>query len=203
MSASPSPALDAALPAGDIVGLLAEGDRLRVVAALVLGATSAADVARVAGVDARRGGRALARLVDGGLVESDGHGYRLLEEEIRLSARAAAAAGAPAVDEHEGVAPEAARVLRAFVREGRLLSISAVRSKRLVVLDLLAQAFEPGLRYPEAAVNLMLGMWHPDAAALRRYLVDEGILARADGIYWRVGGTVSLDEAALDGQAES
>jgi len=30
---------------------------------------------------------------------------------------------------------------------------------------------------------------HPDTAALRRYLVDEGILARDRGDYWRAGGT--------------
>jgi len=33
---------------------------------------------------------------------------------------------------------------------------------------------------------------HPDHAALRRYLVDEGFLERAGGIYWRTGGTVEL-----------
>jgi hypothetical protein len=30
---------------------------------------------------------------------------------------------------------------------------------------------------------------HPDTAALRRYLVDEGILDREHGEYWRAGGT--------------
>ena len=40
-------------------------------------------------------------------------------------------------------------------------------------------------------VNLKLGLWHADTASLRRYLVDEGFLDRADGVYWRSGGTVS------------
>jgi len=39
-------------------------------------------------------------------------------------------------------------------------------------------------------VNLVLGRWHADTAALRRYLVDEGFLDRADRQYWRTGGTV-------------
>jgi hypothetical protein len=34
----------------------------------------------------------------------------------------------------------------------------------------------------------MLQMYHPDHAALRRHLVDEGFLTRADGVYWRTGG---------------
>ena len=63
--------------------------------------------------------------------------------------------------------------------------------KRLVILDLLAQEFEPGRRYSEPMVNLMLGKWHADTAALRRYLVDEGFLDREAGEYWRSGGTVT------------
>jgi hypothetical protein len=38
----------------------------------------------------------------------------------------------------------------------------------------------------------MLSAFHPDYAALRRYLVDESLLAREGGTYWRVGGTVEV-----------
>ncbi len=85
------------------------------------------------------------------------------------------------------------RVLRAFLdADGRLTAIPAKRSKRLVVLDLLARVFEPGQRYPELEVNALLRAFHDDVAALRRYLVDEGFLDRADGVYWRTGGSVDL-----------
>ena len=57
------------------------------------------------------------------------------------------------------------------------------------MLDWLAQRFDPGRRYPEATVNLITRAVHPDTAALRRYLVDEGILDREHGEYWRTGGT--------------
>ena len=146
-----------AIPPGEVVGLLADGDRLRVVAALVLGSTSLAEVQDRTGLGARAAGRALARLVDAGLVESDVHGFRLREEELRLSGREAAASRRVADEEHGDQPPEVARVLRAFVRDGRLLSIPAAKSKRLVVLDLLAQEFEPGRRYSEKQVNLILG----------------------------------------------
>ena len=181
--------MDGAIPPAEVVGLLADGDRLRVVAALVLGATTVADVTDATDLDVRRAGTALSRLVDGGLVEHDVHGYRVLEEELRLSAREVAAARS-AEPEHGGAPPEVARVLRAFVKDGRLVSIPAARSKRLVILDRLAQEFEPGTRYSEKMVNLMLGRWHADTAALRRYLVDEGFLDRAGGRYWRSGGSV-------------
>ncbi|MBB2987001.1 DUF2087 domain-containing protein [Terracoccus luteus] len=83
-------------------------------------------------------------------------------------------------------------VLRAFVApDGTLTGIPTRIRKRLVVLDLLAQEFEPGRRYDETSVNNTLRAHHPDVAALRRYLVEEGFLDRADGQYWRSGGTVS------------
>ena len=73
---------------------------------------------------------------------------------------------------------------------GRLELMPAKRSRRLVVLDQVARTFEPGHRYPEREVNDVLRTFWPDYAALRRYLVDEGFLDRADGVYWRAGGTV-------------
>ena len=99
----------------------------------------------------------------------------------------------PSSDEHADRPEEMRRVFDAFVRDGRLTQIPTNRQKRLVVLDWLAQEFEPGTRYSEPMVNLILGKRHPDTAALRRYLVDEGLLDRAGGEYWRAGGTVELD----------
>jgi hypothetical protein len=82
-------------------------------------------------------------------------------------------------------------VLRAFIGpDGSLTAIPTKMRTRLVVLDLLAQEFEPGERYDETQVNNALCAYHHDVAALRRYLVDEGFLDRADGLYWRSGGTV-------------
>ena len=83
-------------------------------------------------------------------------------------------------------------MLRAFLdAQGRLHTIPARRGKRRVVLDHLAQSFEVGVHYPEAEVDARLREFHPDHAALRRYLVDEGFLDRADGSYWRCGGTLT------------
>jgi hypothetical protein len=85
-----------------------------------------------------------------------------------------------------------AAVFRAFFEQGRLKAMPAKRSKRLVVLDSIARVFEPGLRYSETDVNAFLRAFHPDYAMLRRYLVDEGFLARDHGVYWRIGGTVDV-----------
>jgi hypothetical protein len=81
-------------------------------------------------------------------------------------------------------------LLRVFLSNGRLDAIPARHQRRRLLLDRIAQAFEPGVRYPERRVSLFLGSLHPDYAALRRYLVDEDFLSRAGGEYWRSGGTV-------------
>ena len=82
------------------------------------------------------------------------------------------------------------QILSRFVHDGRIVTMPAKRAKRLLVLDHVAQSFEPGREYDEQAVNRILLPFHDDVAALRRYLVDEGFLSREAGIYHRSGGTV-------------
>ena len=65
-------------------------------------------------------------------------------------------------------------------------------TRRRLLLDVVAQAFEPGIRYPEPAVSSFLAALHDDHATLRRYLVDEEFLSRDHGEYWRTAGTVDL-----------
>jgi hypothetical protein len=80
--------------------------------------------------------------------------------------------------------------LRVFVRGGRVDALPARQSRRRMLLAEVAQAFEPGVRYPESAVNQVLAAIYPDYAALRRYLVDEEFMDRDGGEYWRIGGPV-------------
>ena len=175
-----------------ILGHFSHPERRRVIAALVLGASTVADLELETGLDGRAIATALSRLADAGLVLNDkGGNYWLIEDAIRQAASEARTAE-PVDREHADAPPEAARVLRAFVHGHRLLSIPSQRSKRLVVLDLLAQDFEPGERYRERTVNAMLRTWHDDTAALRRYLVDEGFLEREQGEYGRSGGTYPI-----------
>jgi hypothetical protein len=83
-------------------------------------------------------------------------------------------------------------VLAAFVEAGRLTAIPAQRKKRLVVLRWLAEEFQPGRRYPEAEVNAILARRDPDFATLRRLLVDEDLLQRSRGLYWRTGSVPNI-----------
>lgn len=175
------------LDAATIVGLLADDDRRRVVAALELGATTIDEVVAATHLDAARAGKAAGRLAEAGLViQQDGALY-VLGAAFQRAARAARER--PPSTEHADQPADRRKVLDAFVVDGRLTKIPAQQAKRLVVLDWLAQDFEPGVTYSEAMVNLVLGKRHPDTAALRRYLVDHDFLSREAGEYWRSGGT--------------
>jgi hypothetical protein len=176
--------------AATIAGLLADDARRRVVAALVLGSSTVADIRAVTGLSARSVAAALARLVDGELVVRGDDGAHVLLGEAFRQAAIAAAPERPEPDPTGEVPEDAAKVLRTFFRGGRLMSIPTQRSKKVIVLDRLAQEFDVGTRYSERQVNAILRRFHEDVAALRRYLVDEGFLSRAAGQYWRSGGTV-------------
>ena len=173
-----------------MVGLLAEPERLRVVSALALGAGTIGEVTAAAGLDQREVVRALRRLERSGLVSRDKDQLTLHAERFKQAAREAAP---DEPGEPLSADPATDAVLRAFTRDGRITSIPVQRGRRRLLLEHVAGSFEPGLRYPEREVNAILRAWYPDHATLRRYLVDELLLDRADGMYWRIGGPVALD----------
>jgi hypothetical protein len=156
-----------------VLGLLCQDDTLRAFASLVLGDADGLPP------------KALDRLASGGLAARDDEGrWRARPERFRELLRARAE---PA---EELSADE--RVLRTFLVGGRLTTMGMRRDKRLVVLRYIALVFEPGVRYPEKDVNVALRAFHDDYAALRRYLVDEGLMSREGNVYWRSGGHVPV-----------
>lgn len=172
-----------------LVGLLAEPDRTRVFAAVVLGAATPAEIAQRTGLAPRTVAAALRRLTDGGLVGAGDKGLVARLDAIKEARRSVESAKA---DEPLDPDRNRAAVLRAFVVDGRLVSIPAARGKRRVILEHIAASFEPGVRYPEREVDAILRAWYADHASLRRYLVDEELLTREVGVYWRIGGPVPL-----------
>jgi hypothetical protein len=177
-------------PAPDLLSALAEESRLRVFAAVLLGATATSEVARRATLPDRDALRALTTLQAAGLVDLRDGGWVAHPERLREAAMSAAEPRATV--DHGATDDRVGAVLRTFMPHGRIETMPAARSKRLVVLDHVARVFEPGVRYPEPDVNAMLAAFFHDYAALRRYLVDESFLARSEGSYWRTGGSVDL-----------
>lgn len=173
-----------------VVRLLAEDGRRRVVAALELadGSSDTAALAHATGLALREVVDALDRLVSGGLVEQSGSTFRLRREVFARAARTEAPERAPSAYPDES--PDRARVLDAAFRDQQLVQWPSKRNKRLIVLDHMSQLFDIGKRYSEAAVNEHLRRYGDDVATMRRYLVDEQFLDRSGGEYWRCGGSV-------------
>jgi len=100
-------------------------------------------------------------------------------------------------DLQRAAAQNAQEVIRRFFdADGRLKTLPAKQSRQLAVFDLIAQRFVPGVRYTEIEVNRELMAVYDDYVSLRRGLVDFGLLDRANGRYWRSGGTVPVGEPA-------
>ena len=194
MSVGKSAPMSMSVPAGAIAGALADTDRRSVFAAVQLGAAHVDDVVTMTGLPVAQVGKALGKLVDVGLVRVNRGQVVVAGEVFQQAARAALAR--PAMSEHDSLPAADRKVMNAFVVDGRLQSIPSSIGKRLVILDWLAQLFEPGRRYSEPMVNLIIGQRHADTAALRRYLVDEGFLDREAGVYWRSGGSIASESAS-------
>ena len=72
-----------------------------------------------------------------------------------------------------------------FNPDGTLISIPAKSAKRIAVLHRIAQELSPTTRYPEKNLNTIIATFHDDTAAIRRYMIEYGILERDDeSVYW-------------------
>jgi hypothetical protein len=178
----------------DILRALADPERLAIAGALARADADARALADDLGLALKRVRTHLNRLHAAGIVRlrEDRATYRLDAETLRWAAEQVGpprGAGLPlgAANEDEEA------VLRTFFRDGRLTEIPQKRTKRVIVLERIALEFEPGRRYEEKEVNVVVGRFFTDHAAIRRYLVDEGFLDRDHGVYWRSGGRVDVD----------
>ena len=178
---------------------LADASRLRLVGLLSVRPMAVEELAAASGLSAGTIVHHLKRLEAAGLVESTPH-RPYVEYALRLD-RLQTVSKQLAGLEHAGEAGDRlagpdgeslpaydAKVLRAFLREGRLVSIPAQERKRQAVLRYLAaRCFAEDRTYSEREVNERLSVYHDDVAALRRYLVVAGLMTRAGGEYHRVG----------------
>ena len=80
------------------------------------------------------------------------------------------------------------KVLENFFVDGRLRTIPAQLKKRQVILRRLVEEFAADTRYTEKEINATLKRFNEDTATLRREFIANGLMARADGIYWRLNG---------------
>ena len=77
-------------------------------------------------------------------------------------------------------------MLRNFVdADGRIRELPARAAKRELVLEYVAERFDPDREFSERETNDVLVAVYDDYVTLRRYLVDAGLLTRTAGVYRR------------------
>ena len=78
------------------------------------------------------------------------------------------------------------KVLKTFIKQGRLTHLPAQLKKRQIILEELVTEFEPDHLYDEREVNQILLEFHEDVATLRREMIMNKLMTREKGIYQRV-----------------
>jgi hypothetical protein len=176
------------------LSIVLDPTRLAVLGYSVADAVDPSQIADALGIRQREALEAIGKLKAAGLLTPEGRLDRDVLRDLAITLPTM-----PPPDERvtgRGVwTDEEAQVLSRFFSGDRLVDIPSAQAKRRVVIERLAMEFEPGVRYQEPEVNFTLQLWHADYAALRRYLVDEGFMDRADGAYWRTGGRYAPGES--------
>jgi biotin operon repressor len=169
---------------------LADADRLKIAGLLSVEALSPAQVAERLGMQPAKVQRHLEQLAAAGLAHQEEGLYRVDSQLIEKFTHQVLAQSRPSAPDYEGDEFEV-KTLRAYLSpDGSLKAIPTQHKKLMVILSHLVKNFEPGVKYPESQVNQILRRFHEDTAALRRYMVDNKLLIREKGIYWRTESQV-------------
>jgi hypothetical protein len=173
----------------DFVKAMASAERLRVIGALVRGRATQAEIAEQLHVPVRDVFNHLAFLVHVGAVREVDGVYDLDEKAIEALARGQFEGKRATYDAKDEKPEDVRKVLKAYLNaDGTLKQIPPMGTKLLIVLNFILDAFAFDTNYSEKEVNTILRRFHVDTAALRRYLVDNKLMAReGDGTrYWRL-----------------
>ena len=81
--------------------------------------------------------------------------------------------------------PMSEQVDQFFRADGTLISIPTKSAKKIAVLNVIASKLSPDTKYPEKELNAIIANFHDDTAAIRRYMIEFGILERnTQSVYW-------------------
>jgi len=165
---------------------LADAQRLKIAGLLGVEALTPTQVADRLGMKPEEVQHQLEQLAAAGLAHQEGEAYRLDSQALEKLTRQVLAQSRPPAPEYEGD-EFTVKTLRAYIsRDGTLKTIPTQHKKLMVILEHLVKNFEPGVHYPESQLNQVLRKYNEDTAALRRYMVDNGLMKREKGVYWRV-----------------
>ena len=171
------------------VKAMASAERLRIIGVLVRGRATQSEIAEQLHVSVRDIFDHLAFLSEVGVIHETDGVYDLDEKAIEALARGQFEGKRPSYEVTEDKPEDARKVLKNYLNpDGTLKQIPPAKNRLLIVLNFIVDAFAFDTNYTEKEVNTILRRFHLDTAALRRYLVDNGLMAReGDGSrYWRV-----------------
>ncbi len=75
------------------------------------------------------------------------------------------------------------KVLSTYMQDGKVTRLPSQNKKRWTIYLEIIKLFEVGKKYQEREINDIISSIYEDYCLIRRELVDEGVLAREDGIY--------------------
>ncbi|OGN96996.1 MAG: hypothetical protein A2Z71_07460 [Chloroflexi bacterium RBG_13_50_21] len=164
---------------------LADAERLKIAGLISADALSQAQIAERLEMNPADVKHQLEQLIAAGLAHKEGSLYRLNSQAFEKLTRQVLAQSHPPAPVFDGDEFEV-KTLRAYIApDGTLKTIPTQHKKLIVILHHLVKNFEPGVKYPESQVNQILRHFNEDTAALRRYLVDNKLMLREKGMYWR------------------
>jgi hypothetical protein len=173
------------------VKAMASAERLRIVGVLARGKATQSEIAEQLGMPVRDVFNHLSFLAEVGVIHETDGVFDLDEKAIESFARGQFEGKRPSYEVDQEEPEDVRKVLKTFLNaDGSLKQIPPQGNKLLIVLNFIVDAFAFDTNYTEKEVNTILRRFHVDTAALRRYLVDNGLMAReSDGTrYWRMKG---------------
>lgn len=163
--------------------------RLKLIGHLANGEKSVGELADLLGVKEPTVSHHLSELKGIGLVEMRAEGtmriYRLKTRALEDMSKDIFAQNNLAALVKPSELTDEERILRTWVKNGRIVGIPAQEKKKQILIRWLANQIDPQRRWTEKEFSEWLKQFNEDYAFLRRYLVDSHYMARENGIYWR------------------
>ena len=178
-----------------VMKALADKSRLAILNSLLEHSQYVEEIARRHALAASTVSFHLRKLEQAGLVSSRKEQYYVVfqvnDSLLDITLRELVSATADGKELQDGRMDEYRRkVLEAFFTDGILEKLPAQHKKRLIVLERFAVRFEPGRRYSEQEVTGLITPLFDDYCTIRRLLVEEGLILRENGAYWREGSAI-------------
>ncbi|GAP05878.1 uncharacterized protein conserved in bacteria [Anaerolinea thermolimosa] len=171
---------------------LSDANRLKIIGLLATGPHTVEQLAASLNLGASTVSHHLSRLSEAGLVSARAEGYysvySLQTDQLeQMSRRLLKRENLARLAQNTDLEAYDRKVLHDFLTpDGRFKTIPAQEKKLLVLLRHIHQALEDNRQYTEKEINEFLKRYHDDFASLRRYMIDHKLMARENGLYWKI-----------------